>query len=109
MADPVAVLAQEARICLGPRCLEHRERRVAVPRHPLACEEARAAHAADRSRHVVVGEPHAFMGELVEHGRLHDGIARAAEGVVPPVVRVEHHDVERRGSAGGKREHEADK
>jgi len=59
---------------------------IAVPRHPLAGEDAGPTDSADGSRHAGLPKANAFAGQLVETRRFDDRIAGARERVEPPVV-----------------------
>ena len=56
----------------------------------MAGEKRGATDAANGSGDAVFGEANAGGGKFVEVGSLDDGVARDAEGIVPPVISVKY-------------------
>ena len=104
MTDVVAVLTQLTRVGLLPRGGEHIETLAAVTRHPLTGVEAGSADATDGGGDTVLGEAHPLLCQGIQARGFDDGITRSSEGVVTPVIGVEHEHVEWlvSGLGGGK-------
>ena len=102
MTDVVAVLTQLTRVGLLPRGGEHIKTLAAVTRHPLTGVEAGSTNTTDGGGDTVLGEAHPLLCQGIQAWGFDDGITRSSEGVVTPVIGVEHEDVERLVSCGGK-------
>ena len=94
VTDVVAVIAQQAGEGFFPWGFKCIKASVAVAGHPLAGEQTGATHSANGGGHIVVGETHPVLGQLVQMGGKHHWISRRAEGVVPPIVGVENKNIE---------------
>ena len=101
VADVVTRDPQAPGIRLGPGRAEHLERAVAVPRHPLPREQRGPTHPADGGGDKTIGEPEPLARQPVQMRRAHNRVARRAQGVVAPVVRIQQHHVQRTGRVRG--------
>ena len=68
-----------------------------MARHPLPREQGRPTHAADRSGDAGMGEARAFLRESINVRCFDNRMPCTTESIMPPVIGVEHHHIQRFG------------